>query len=152
MVTVLAAIAASMAAERERGITGKRAPRRPRLSRHPSKRWAARTRSWFAAANTRAKGQRKMPDRRARPRLRSVFPSLPLDCFFGFEADRVDLVLVHFPLRRVLLQAEGAFAIRGDQRRAVRNVLADVGEDRSEEHTSELQSQSNLVCRLLLEK
>src|SRR2546427_3565077 len=27
-----------------------------------------------------------------------------------------------------------------------------VGENRSEEHTSELQSQSNLVCRLLLEK
>src|SRR5688572_31448393 len=27
-----------------------------------------------------------------------------------------------------------------------------VGTDRSEEHTSELQSQSNLVCRLLLEK
>src|SRR2546430_5240075 len=34
-----------------------------------------------------------------------------------------------------------------DQVRAV--VLRDV---RSEEHTSELQSQSNLVCRLLLEK
>src|SRR2546430_4713200 len=31
--------------------------------------------------------------------------------------------------------------------------LGDVpGVDRSEEHTSELQSQSNLVCRLLLEK
>src|SRR5256886_13683995 len=30
-------------------------------------------------------------------------------------------------------------------------ALLDVGE-RSEEHTSELQSQSNLVCRLLLEK
>src|SRR2546430_5724846 len=30
-----------------------------------------------------------------------------------------------------------------------RQTLAD---DRSEEHTSELQSQSNLVCRLLLEK
>src|SRR5688572_32571016 len=28
----------------------------------------------------------------------------------------------------------------------------DPGERRSEEHTSELQSQSNLVCRLLLEK
>src|SRR2546430_8325099 len=28
----------------------------------------------------------------------------------------------------------------------------DVGRRRSEEHTSELQSQSNLVCRLLLEK
>src|SRR2546430_9690122 len=33
--------------------------------------------------------------------------------------------------------------------RAVANVLR---VDRSEEHTSELQSQSNLVCRLLLEK
>src|SRR2546427_1268692 len=29
---------------------------------------------------------------------------------------------------------------------------AALGEQRSEEHTSELQSQSNLVCRLLLEK
>src|SRR2546430_3661958 len=29
---------------------------------------------------------------------------------------------------------------------------AEVGDLRSEEHTSELQSQSNLVCRLLLEK
>src|SRR2546430_12627689 len=29
---------------------------------------------------------------------------------------------------------------------------ADLARDRSEEHTSELQSQSNLVCRLLLEK
>src|SRR5256886_8468739 len=28
----------------------------------------------------------------------------------------------------------------------------DIGTKRSEEHTSELQSQSNLVCRLLLEK
>src|SRR5205085_4292691 len=34
------------------------------------------------------------------------------------------------------------------QRRLAGAVLA----DRSEEHTSELQSQSNLVCRLLLEK
>src|SRR2546427_8664190 len=30
--------------------------------------------------------------------------------------------------------------------------LVDDRDDRSEEHTSELQSQSNLVCRLLLEK
>src|SRR6266853_437050 len=30
--------------------------------------------------------------------------------------------------------------------------VIDVDEARSEEHTSELQSQSNLVCRLLLEK
>src|SRR5688572_32724397 len=31
-------------------------------------------------------------------------------------------------------------------------VVSLVAESRSEEHTSELQSQSNLVCRLLLEK
>src|SRR5205823_13169542 len=31
-------------------------------------------------------------------------------------------------------------------------VLTDAGEDRSEEHTSELQSLAYLVCRLLLEK
>src|SRR5258706_11909937 len=31
-------------------------------------------------------------------------------------------------------------------------ALANVGRDRSEEHTSELQSLTNLVCRLLLEK
>src|SRR5438270_6159816 len=44
-------------------------------------------------------------------------------------------------------------------RRADRVVVAElwaevreVAADRSEEHTSELQSQSNLVCRLLLEK
>src|SRR2546430_10908677 len=32
------------------------------------------------------------------------------------------------------------------------NVAAPPADKRSEEHTSELQSQSNLVCRLLLEK
>src|SRR2546430_12355990 len=35
---------------------------------------------------------------------------------------------------------------------ALRQFVEDVGGFRSEEHTSELQSQSNLVCRLLLEK
>src|SRR2546430_17700588 len=41
----------------------------------------------------------------------------------------------------------GQLRRRGDCRRAGRLPC-----DRSEEHTSELQSQSNLVCRLLLEK
>src|SRR2546427_9627961 len=39
---------------------------------------------------------------------------------------------------------------RGSGGRA--NLAISCREDRSEEHTSELQSQSNLVCRLLLEK
>src|SRR2546427_2799239 len=38
---------------------------------------------------------------------------------------------------------------RHDRGLEIRGVL---GQRRSEEHTSELQSQSNLVCRLLLEK
>src|SRR5688572_26301794 len=38
-----------------------------------------------------------------------------------------------------------------DERRAA-NPTPDLAKPRSEEHTSELQSQSNLVCRLLLEK
>src|SRR5205085_12097124 len=39
-----------------------------------------------------------------------------------------------------------------DQPADVVERVADRAECRSEEHTSELQSQSNLVCRLLLEK
>src|SRR5256885_12092818 len=35
---------------------------------------------------------------------------------------------------------------------AQKGGLQSLGEDRSEEHTSELQSPCNLVCRLLLEK
>src|SRR2546427_2136218 len=42
--------------------------------------------------------------------------------------------------------------VAGDLPRQPRRALAQQREDRSEEHTSELQSQSNLVCRLLLEK
>src|SRR5688572_32652839 len=34
----------------------------------------------------------------------------------------------------------------------VNDVIVGIDHGRSEEHTSELQSQSNLVCRLLLEK
>src|SRR2546427_7540270 len=46
--------------------------------------------------------------------------------------------------------ARGLVLARGHQH-AGGHVLAQ-GRVRSEEHTSELQSQSNLVCRLLLEK
>src|SRR2546427_5643679 len=53
---------------------------------------------------------------------------------------------------------EDLHALAGDLRaaQAADQLLALAGkhraDDRSEEHTSELQSQSNLVCRLLLEK
>src|SRR2546430_12932922 len=46
----------------------------------------------------------------------------------------------------------GARKSRPDGRRGVTAGRPAHHHDRSEEHTSELQSQSNLVCRLLLEK
>src|SRR2546427_3417363 len=52
-------------------------------------------------------------------------------------------------LGTVLFDAEGA----GPNGRTQQALTGEVGlRLRSEEHTSELQSQSNLVCRLLLEK
>src|SRR5690606_39837124 len=64
--------------------------------------------------------------------------------------------------RRVGLQ--WAAGLPGDRRALMRSFIKDAaavaavrqrainGHDRSEEHTSELQSRENLVCRLLLEK
>src|SRR5688572_31417013 len=43
------------------------------------------------------------------------------------------------------------FAVSDDAKSAFTDARQSLN-DRSEEHTSELQSQSNLVCRLLLEK
>src|SRR2546430_6921057 len=43
-------------------------------------------------------------------------------------------------------------ALLGDDGLAPELPKTGPGDERSEEHTSELQSQSNLVCRLLLEK
>src|SRR5688572_31241107 len=56
--------------------------------------------------------------------------------------------------RQGLAAAQGARAVRRLADRAARGQRAGAGgrARRSEEHTSELQSQSNLVCRLLLEK
>src|SRR5437870_9714798 len=52
-------------------------------------------------------------------------------------------------LRNLALQARSY--LDGDKRRFIHLVDGGVS-DRSEEHTSELQSRGHLVCRLLLEK
>src|SRR2546430_4314220 len=74
---------------------------------------------------------------------------------------------ISYPLRRQdrtvgLLLVDGPGGSLTPDVRAVLGILAGqtavaiedcrLVEERSEEHTSELQSQSNLVCRLLLEK
>src|SRR2546430_7448715 len=69
----------------------------------------------------------------------TLFRSCAERCFVG----RADHLAVH------------VFSVAGnDLDELERKRPVDVGFDRtrSEEHTSELQSQSNLVCRLLLEK
>src|SRR2546427_3320124 len=48
--------------------------------------------------------------------------------------------------------ADGGFILRVDSDRVAQAAELQQARARSEEHTSELQSQSNLVCRLLLEK
>src|SRR5207244_12285054 len=45
-----------------------------------------------------------------------------------------------------------AHVVVDDQHDATAEAAVDVAHDRSEEHTSELQSPDHLVCRLLLEK
>src|SRR5215475_14149836 len=56
-------------------------------------------------------------------------------------------------LFRSLLDLERQFGERPDLRRRFdHRFRGRGGEQRSEEHTSELQSRENLVCRLLLEK
>src|SRR2546430_12110320 len=62
-----------------------------------------------------------------------------------------------FPYTTLFRSRVGGGSTRAGRLRRPRNLdrrlrRARVGGRRSEEHTSELQSQSNLVCRLLLEK
>src|SRR2546430_7402712 len=76
-------------------------------------------------------------------------------CFFFFQAEDGirDLTVTGVQTCALPISAGGVAGV-SDQRRHYVGV-ARAGERarlRSEEHTSELQSQSNLVCRLLLEK
>src|SRR3712207_8164826 len=58
-----------------------------------------------------------------------------------------DREALRLALHPYLHWTEGGVTIRGRTK-----VLAHLGQRRSEEHTSELQSRQYLVCRLLLEK
>src|SRR5258707_5845449 len=56
------------------------------------------------------------------------------------------------PGRRLVRAHRGRRVDRAARAEETRPALGSGGEDRSEEHTSELQSRQYLVCRLLLEK
>ena len=66
------------------------------------------------------------------------------------SGDRVGIGAPGYPSYRQILRALGFTPV--DLQTADENRLQPVASDRSEEHTSELQSLTNLVCRLLLEK
>src|SRR2546430_12638427 len=66
----------------------------------------------------------------------TLFRSLKAQ-LFGRSSEKTPVAEVSPDQRWLFNEAEG---------------LAQASQSRSEEHTSELQSQSNLVCRLLLEK
>src|SRR3712207_7737878 len=78
-----------------------------------------------------------------RPPRSTLFPYTTL---FRSHLDRCDTISL--AARRLRARNTGAEGTR----EVASLMVADYGEKRSEEHTSELQSRQYLVCRLLLEK
>src|SRR2546427_7786714 len=71
----------------------------------------------------------------------------------GRAARGSDTLTAHLLNLSALAQGvDKRFVLPAAERERMENGLIAFVEGRSEEHTSELQSQSNLVCRLLLEK
>src|SRR2546430_13163536 len=85
-----------------------------------------------------------------RPPRSTLFPYTTLFRSLAFRAFS-HLSLPPEPLKPVG-ELRTLVPLVGELRDEQRERLRVTGDPRSEEHTSELQSQSNLVCRLLLEK
>src|SRR5438093_12802807 len=84
--------------------------------------------------------------------LYSSRPILPLFIFFFFLLLRPPPRSTLFPYTTLFRSLTNDEAVRRSERVAKLRVPFSVLDARSEEHTSELQSLTNLVCRLLLEK
>src|SRR2546430_10517591 len=99
-----------------------------------------------------------------RPPRSTLFPYTTLFRSASWNADRVPVIAavsrVIDPIGVLTIVADSPYLAslqNGDIIKRVFSILISWGHRhdsnwRSEEHTSELQSQSNLVCRLLLEK
>src|SRR2546430_12497046 len=83
-----------------------------------------------------------------RPPRSTLFPYTTL--FRSVREDALQLFGFLTSLEQLLF--ERLINISGIGPKLAIAVLSGISTGRSEEHTSELQSQSNLVCRLLLEK
>src|SRR6266478_8123152 len=81
-----------------------------------------------------------------------VFLFFKISFFFFFLMIRRPPRSTLFPYTTLFRSAESARPMNSSPLAVVKVTAERPAAARSEEHTSELQSQSNLVCRLLLEK
>src|SRR2546430_6045818 len=86
-----------------------------------------------------------------RPPRSTLFPYTTL-FRSGLALGEAEVQQAMVDVHRIAPGDRDALAPATDYRQARINDRNRQRQDRSEEHTSELQSQSNLVCRLLLEK
>src|SRR5688572_32713516 len=84
------------------------------------------------------------------PPRSTLFPYTTL--FRSYALFRNRFKLKHMAYRLMILQKTNKFFYQGAEFFFDPKIRNNLFNGRSEEHTSELQSQSNLVCRLLLEK
>src|SRR2546427_4203533 len=66
--------------------------------------------------------------------------------------DALPILILRKPPRSEIVEAAARIDALITERMEAASIVDVIIDTRSEEHTSELQSQSNLVCRLLLEK
>src|SRR5690606_41966531 len=83
----------------------------------------------------------------------SLHDALPIYAFFSYDLGslKIDLIL-ECDVKPVRLAILGLGTVGGGALKLLKENAAEIRRRRSEEHTSELQSRENLVCRLLLEK
>src|SRR2546430_10778318 len=86
----------------------------------------------------------------------TLFRSLTLEACTNAKAQGIVVHTVGFTVSSDPIDAQGETPLQNCATDAAHAYIATdaspLADARSEEHTSELQSQSNLVCRLLLEK
>src|SRR2546430_11296240 len=91
-----------------------------------------------------------------RPPRSTLFPYTTLFRSAAAQREEIERLAREIPILlspNMSVAVNVAFRVLGEMARLLgEDYDVEITEVRSEEHTSELQSQSNLVCRLLLEK
>src|ERR1039457_1276532 len=120
-------------------------------NRRPIQQSTAASRSWFARSST-CPSPTTSPFARARPARLPVMTRCPSPFFFNDTATTEIYTLSLHDGSSDLINAKKKKGNRIREDNSAFNLFDNIFCRRSEEHTSELQSPCNLVCRLLLEK